>query len=173
MSTDHRAAADTRRRAAVLSARGDDAGTIIPLVLMFALIASLLLLVVIDATVLFLTKRSIGVAADGAALAAAQSIDKETLYTTGGIVGNRDLPLTADSAARDYLAADNDFDRYEGLTYGVVVDEATNQVTVTVTAPHVHIPFVSLFPEYADGIEISNTATAVLRCGDGAARTCG
>ncbi|MDQ1727165.1 MAG: hypothetical protein QOK14_1210 [Frankiaceae bacterium] len=146
-----------------------DAGTVIPLIIGFILVVSLLLLVVIDATVLFLASRSIGTYADGAALAAAQEINKQTLYSTGGIVDNSLLPIgqTAQDAAERYLLDAHAAVRFPGVSVVAAVN-AANEVTVTVTAPHVLIPFTNLVGLPVEE-SISNTATAVLRCGEGAA----
>ena len=150
--------------------RSDD-GTIIPLIMIFALIASLLLLVVIDSTVLFMNKRAIGTAADGAALAAAQAIDKTTLYGNGGIVNNQDLPLlSAKAAAAAYLTANRDDTIYPGLTVAVSALSG-NRIQIVVTAPTVPLPFTGL--ALPNGVAISETATVVLRCGNGGARNCG
>ncbi|MDQ1723414.1 MAG: hypothetical protein QOG52_442 [Frankiaceae bacterium] len=158
----------------------DDRGTVIPLILIFTLIASLLLLVVIDATALFMGSRSIAAVADGAALAAAQDIDKGTIYTTGGIKGS-DLPIdaAAQQAVDKYVADNNVAGRFPGFQGATaVVDPNTNRVTVTITAT-VQLPFVSWFTTHpdqtlaTDGIGITESATAVLRCGEGAGATCG
>ena len=174
-----------------LEAARDDRGTVIPLILIFTLVASLLLLVVIDSTVLFVRSRSIGTVADGAALAAAQEIDQNTLYTTGGIKGS-DLPIdktqqvgqigrTAQQAVDKYVA-DNDvlqrFPGFESATASFDPDTGTNRVVVTISVK-VQLPFVSWLttrPDGSiptDGIRITEAASAVLRCGDKAGATCG
>jgi len=160
---------------------GED-GTIIPMMIGFLVVASLLLLVIIDATVLFTTSRSVGTYADGAALAAAQEIDKTTLYGSGGIVGNSLLPVgesthaQAQAAADRYLADSDAAKKYPGIHADVVVDAdnapgtpPTNRVTVTVTAPQIQMPFTKLVGFGA--LAVSNKSTAVLRCGEGAANT--
>jgi uncharacterized membrane protein len=159
---------------------GDD-GTIIPMMIGFLVVVSLLLLVIIDATVLFTTSRAVGTYADGAALAAAQEIDKPAFYGAGGILGNSLLPLgqsthaQAQAAADRYLADSGAARTFPGIHADVTVDAdkpgtpPTNQVTVTVTAPQIPLPFTKVVGIGA--LDISNTATAVLRCGEGAANT--
>ena len=62
----------------------------------FAVIALALVLVVTDASKVFLTRRSLVSAADGAALAGVQSLDRTAFYA-----GNDDaaLPLDVDAAS--------------------------------------------------------------------------
>ena len=62
----------------------------------FALIALSLVLVVTDASKVFLTRRSLVSAADGAALAGVQSLDRDAFYADKG--GDA-LPLDVDAAA--------------------------------------------------------------------------
>jgi Flp pilus assembly protein TadG len=152
----------SRARAAVRS----DRGTVIPLILGYLVVVSALLLVVIDGTVLFLASRSLGTYADGAALAAAQQIDKKTLYAGTGIVDDTNLPLDqqAQDAARQYLTEAGAFTRFQDLQVEVSVNgRGSNEVRVSITAPGVHIPFTNLVG-HSDGVRMSNTATAVLRC---------
>ena len=146
------------------TAIGDERGSVIPLIIGYLLVVSVLLLVVIDATILFLRSRALGTTADGAALAAAQSINEAELY--GGnrhIV--RDLPLleeTARAAVVEYLIANDVDGRFHALQDPVVSVEG-DVVSVGLTA-RAKLPFVNLFPEHADGVEVGQTASAVLRC---------
>src|SRR3954467_15887119 len=90
-----------RRRLA--GAGSSDEGTILLLTIGFALIALSLVLVVTDASKVFLTRRSLVSAADGAALAGVQSLDREAFYA--GDDGAA-LPLevdTANAAVRAYV----------------------------------------------------------------------
>jgi uncharacterized membrane protein len=150
----------------VSAVAGGDRGTVIPLILGYLVVVSALLLVVMDGTVLFLASRSLGTYADGAALAAAQQIDKDTLYAGTGIVDDTNLPLDqqAADAARRYLSEAGAFQRFPGLGVAVSVNgSGRNDVTVTISSPGVPIPFTNLVG-HAEGVRLSNTATAILRC---------
>lgn len=149
---------------AVNAAARDERGSITPLIIGFVLVAAALVLVVIDATALFLGKRALGTTADGAALAAAQEIDEDRIYAEGGIT-DRDLPLlqsAARQAVGDYLELYRGTPSHEALT-GFDVTVADDRVTVVLHG-HVRLPATSFLPEFADGVAVSHQATAVLRC---------
>src|SRR3954468_13655227 len=117
-----------RRRLA--GAGRSDEGTILLLTIGFALIALSLVLVITDASKVFLTRRSLVSAADAAALAGAQSLDREQFYT-----GKSDsLPLDATAAADAVRAYVDDADLAQTYTDFelVSVEVADGEVTVTV-----------------------------------------
>lgn len=58
-----------------------DDGTILMLTLGFLLVTAMLAIVVTDVSAVFLARRSVASAADGAALAAAQRVDEQAVYT--------------------------------------------------------------------------------------------
>jgi uncharacterized membrane protein len=159
----------------VRAVTADDRGTVIPLILGYLVVVSALLLVVIDGTVLFLASRSLGTYADGAALAAAQQIDKDTLYAGTGIVDDTNLPLDqqAADAARRYLSEAGAFERFPGLRVSVSVNGGgRNEVTVSISSP-VTVPFTAVLGDSSPTVGLTGAASAVLRCGDAGARTCG
>ncbi|MCW2714347.1 MAG: Protein of unknown function rane [Frankiales bacterium] len=114
--------------------RGDE-GTVLVLVLGFALILIAMVGVVVDVSTVVLAKRGVASAADGAAVSAAQSLDLAALYRDG--LRNQ-IPLSA-GEARSRVAT------YEaraqasqpGIELGVQVDGRTAVVTAvrTVTLP--------------------------------------
>jgi hypothetical protein len=100
------------------SARHGDAGSITPLVLGLAVVLLLIISVVVTASQAFLHRRALSALADGAAVAAAQEIAHEQVYTDG--LGEQ-LPITpaaASAAAARYLAS-------------VDVDPDLHDVTIT------------------------------------------
>ncbi|HYN76008.1 MAG TPA: pilus assembly protein TadG-related protein [Candidatus Limnocylindria bacterium] len=137
---------------------GRDEGSVLVLMLAFAVVAVLLVAVVTDASALYLTRRSLAGSADGAALAAAQELDRVALYT--GQPGEA-LPLDPDAtldAVRGYVSAadlESRFDDFEVV--GVATD--AESVTVTLRASR-RLPFLGVFLAAPDGIEIEATATA-------------
>jgi uncharacterized membrane protein len=87
-----------------LRPRNDD-GTVLLLILGLVVVAALLVAVVTDVSALYLERRELIAAADGAALAGAQAIDRESVYrnglpTSGPVPLDRDA---AEQAVRDYL----------------------------------------------------------------------
>lgn len=78
-----------------------EGGTILILTLGFLVIAMLLVVAVIDASAVFLDRRDLAAAADGAALDAAQHVDVQAVYAQGAA---GDLPLAADQVAEAVAA---------------------------------------------------------------------
>ena len=76
--------------------RGDE-GSLTILVIGYTFIAVVLLVVGIDASKVFLAQRALSSAADAAALAAAQTVDRAAIYRGDG--GCARLPVAPDSAA--------------------------------------------------------------------------
>jgi uncharacterized membrane protein len=74
----------------------DDAGTILLLTLGCLTVALLLVLVVVDASAVFLARRALAADTDGASLAAAQSVSGPQVYARGA---GRRLPLAQVQAA--------------------------------------------------------------------------
>lgn len=109
--------------------RWDDEGTVLLLIVGLVAVVGLLVAVVTDVTALYLVRRDLISAADGAALAGAQAIDEETIYTEGLPAGGP-LPLDEDAAraaAHAYLAE-------AGLAgRDVSVQVATTPTTVSVS----------------------------------------
>lgn len=129
------------------------------LVLGLVVLLLLLVTVVTDVTRLFLARRDLLSAADGAALAGAQAVDAERLYRDG--IGSGALPLdpaAAERAARDYLADVGVADEVTALD----VDVRATATTVTVQLNGtVRLPFVShVTPGSAGGVAVTSTATA-------------
>jgi Flp pilus assembly protein TadG len=131
--------------------RHDDGGQVLVLTLFLAVVLLLLVTVVVDASAAFLARRALAGDADGAALAAAQSVDL-TAYYRGGRQDT--LPL-GDVAAtvEDYAA-----------TVGADADDVRltdGGTTVTVTL-HRHLALPLAFPGYGAGLDVTATATARL-----------
>jgi hypothetical protein len=93
--------------------RADDEGSILPLVIGYAALAGLLVAVGVDASKVFLASRALSAAADSAALAAAQGIDKHAVYDGSRLRCGDRLPLSRERAAT--LAATATRDAAPGL----------------------------------------------------------
>lgn len=143
-----------RRR---LPAAGSDHGTILLLTIGFALIALCLVLVVTDASKVFLTRRSLVSAADGAALAGVQSLDRDAFYAGNG---GSALPLdveAATAAVRAYVDAAGLADDYADFAV-VSVQVTDTEVTVTLRGRSV-LPF-GAYVGHPDGVVVEATAHA-------------
>jgi uncharacterized membrane protein len=113
----------------------DDEGSILVLTLGYAVLLLALILVVVDASAVFLARRSLAGACDGASLSAAQSVDTDEVYRSGA--AGTALPLAdVQSAVR----------RYQAQTYpeGTLSGSVRGGDTVVVTGTRVvDLPGVS------------------------------
>jgi uncharacterized membrane protein len=135
----------------------DDEGSILLLTLGFAVIALALVLVIADASKVFLTRRSLVSAADGAALAGVQTLDRDAFYAGKG---GADLPLDTAAArsAVDAYVADADLGgQYVGFEV-IDVQVTATEVTVTLRARSL-LPF-GAYVGRPDGVVVEATAHA-------------
>lgn len=134
-------------------------GTVLVLLLGFAVLAVLLVAVVTDVSAHYLTRRSLAGAADGAALAAVQELDREALYT--GPPGE-EIPLDPQAvlaAVRTYVATADLVDRFDDFQV-VGVQTAAGSVTVTLQANR-RLPFLGrLAGGTGEGVLVEASATA-------------
>lgn len=140
--------------------RGED-GQVLLLVIGFVVIVALLVTVVANASTAFLARRSLSAWADGAATAAAQSVDEGAVY--GGRVGQA-LPLSAArarAAVAGYAVRNGLPGRFEGFEVAAVeVDPGAGTVRVAL-ATSVDLAFANVVSaRWADGVPITATATA-------------
>jgi uncharacterized membrane protein len=137
-----------------------DDGQVLPLVLAYGLIAGALVMVAVDAGKVFLDRRALVAAADGAALAAAQSLDRAAYYRHGA---NGALPLDADAATRavqGYAAAAGLEARFTELRLDpAVVSDDGRTVTVRLHAT-VTLPFTGYFTGGRRQLTLDATASA-------------
>lgn len=128
------------RRLQRVRSRGDD-GQLLLLVLVYTVVAGLLVTVVVDVSKVYLERRALVSAADGAALAAANEPDLAAVYRGAGAA----LPLSragATAAVRQYAA---DADLAASFPGFQVVGVDTDGVVVRVElAADVPLPFVTL-----------------------------
>jgi hypothetical protein len=138
--------------------RSGDEGQLMILVLAYAVIAALLVTVVVNVSKVYLNRRSLVAAADGAALSAANQPDLDAVYNGAGTT----LPLSpagTKAAVRQYARDADLVTRFEGFR---VVDVTTDGVTVTVTLrADVEMPFLNLVSDrYSGGYPVRATARA-------------
>ena len=154
--------------------RGDDEGSLIPLIAFYFVVAATLILVVADASKFYLARRSLQGVADGAALASAHQVSSADLY---GGAAQPQLRLAGDvcQVVADY-SNDNDlaarFDDlqlagYAGDQAGDCVATGADQVTV-VAQDTVKLPLVSILgvldSKFAGGVQLTVVAHAAMRC---------
>jgi uncharacterized membrane protein len=154
--------------------RGDDEGSMIPLILFYFVVAATLVLIVADASRYYLAKRALQSAADGAALASAQTVSSKGIY--GGAT-NGVLLLEGDvcQAVADYGTANDLAERFDQLTMvgypgdaaGTCVANDATKVTV-LAHDRVKLPLVSILglldDKLAGGVDLTVTAHAQLQC---------
>lgn len=106
--------------------RDRDEGSVLLLTMGFVSIGLALMVVVIDVSSVFLARRSLVSACDGAALAGAQALDADRLYRQGAHGTIPVGPGEVDRAVRDFVTStypDADFpgQRFENTTDGATV----------------------------------------------------
>lgn len=108
------------------------------LIIGFAIVVLLMVVVVVDASAAYLRRQGLDSLADGAALAAADGVQREQVYEEG--LGERaqiDAGV-AQAYAADYLAAVGAGRKYPGMSY--TVQSTADSVVVRVSAP-LELPF--------------------------------
>lgn len=130
------------------------------LIMGLVVLAALFVTVVMDVSALFLDRRDLIAAADGAALAGAQAVDAESLYTEGLPASG---PLFLDevrarAAVQDYLIENGFFDRYAGFAVHVQTSPTTVRVELGAL---VQLPVTNtVTPGSGDGVQVRASATA-------------
>lgn len=139
----------------------DERGQTAVLILGFVLVLVMAVAVVVDATAAYLRRQALDGLADGAALAAADGIEGQSVYTTG--LGDRAEvdPAAAGALVDAYLASVGAARRYPGLARSVETDGA--RVVVHVTTP-LELPLP--LPRLGEGAHVSAVAAAVVTVGD-------
>lgn len=141
----------------------DDRGSIVPLILGFAVLLLLLITVIAGASRLFLVERALSAAADGAASAAAESLDESAYYARRGVGGPVRLSEShVTSTVQQYVDEAGLRSRFDSLT--ISPELSVDGTTVTVTArAYVRLPLVNALTSGAAGqqgypVEVSASA---------------
>lgn len=131
------------------------------LIVGFFLVALLLVVVVVDASAAYLRRQQLDAVADGAALAAADGVQGEHVYT-GGLGERAEIdPVAARAYVDQYLEQVGAFRRYAGLTYRVTT--SADAVQVRVTTP-LDLPFAP--PGWAEQATVTGRAAAFVQVTD-------
>lgn len=147
---------------------GADDGQLTLLIIGYVAIAAVLVVVGVDASKVFLAQRALSSAADAAALAAAQAVDKGAIYAgTGGGCGGL-LPLDPAEAQQRAETAVGDQDSSLRSTFATLDAPQTEVAAGTVTvhlSGRVGLPFghvlALLVPGHADGrVQVDTTSHA-------------
>lgn len=140
--------------------RRDESGQTAVLIVGFFLVAVLLVVVVVDASAAYLRRQELDSLADGAALAAADAVREEQVYTQGlGETAALD-PVAARQVVAAHLGSLGANRAYRGLRWTVTVGE--DSVEVQVSTP-LELPLAS--PGWPDHARVTGTATAIVEVG--------
>ena len=141
--------------------RREEHGQVAVLIIGFTLVIVMMVVVVVDASAAYLRRQALSSLADGAALAAADGIAGEQVYTSG--LGDRATidPRAARALVDEHLATVGAGRTFPGLTYGV--ETARDRVVVRVAAP-LDLPLP--LPGVVERTRVSGTAAAVIAVGE-------
>jgi uncharacterized membrane protein len=140
------------------NSRRGESGQITIMIIAFAVIAALAVGVVVNASAAFLQRRSLASWADGAALAATQSVDHGRLYSEGA---HGSLPLS-DAGVRSAVSAyvsrhdlEGRFSKFQ--VEAITVDRGEGRVTVrlSATVPLAPIGSVATAPIVAEASAVA------------------
>jgi Flp pilus assembly protein TadG len=135
-------------------ARRDD-GQLLLLIMIYTVVAAVLVLAAIDASTVFLERRSLSAAADAAALAGAQGLDRGAYYAGHG---NGELAVTDTSvrqAVADYVAETRLPADHRDLT--VAASSPDDRSATVHLSSEVRLPFAALL--HAIGSPYDGTVT--------------
>ena len=138
----------TRRRA--------EGGQTSLLIVGFTLVVAMMVVVVVDASAAYLRRQALGSLADGAALAAADALESERVYTDGLGQHAEIDPRLAELLVREHLSAVDAERLFPGLSHDVSV--SGDRVVVRVGAP-LRLPLP--LPGVAEETYVTGTAAAV------------
>jgi len=138
----------------------DDRGQLMLLVLVYALVAAALVTVLVDTGSVFIHRRSLAAVADGAALAAAQAIDRPAFYR--GDAGDAIPldPVAARSAVEAYIQANGLEHRFGDLVVDPPAISADGKVVTVQLRCRVALPFSAGFAGLPRTVEMSAAASA-------------
>jgi hypothetical protein len=118
----------------------DERGTVMLMIIGFAVVLLMMAAVVTDASAAYLQRQGLDTLADGAALTAADAGASGDEAYGDGLDADLHLdPDVARAAVSSYLHRIGAFTRYPGLTAQVSVDSSLQRVIVEVHAP-IHLP---------------------------------
>lgn len=144
--------------------RSSDDGTVMILMIFFALIVAAVITAVVDVSTVFLAQRQLQSTADGAALVAAQQADTDAVYK--GTIGSTVplLPAEVRAAVASYVVDPSRVPHnctassYQVTRAAVAADALTVTVTLTCRVP---LPFVGVIASlWSAGVPITETANA-------------
>jgi hypothetical protein len=140
--------------------RHDDEGSTLPLIIFYGFLSLVLVLLVVAATSLYLERKRLFTAADGAALVGAEAFDLDDVALTPG----GELRPTLESkkvaaAVADYLD-DNPIGKFESLSVERAVTEYGLSATVELSA-YWRPPVLSLLVPEGFRIEVEAVARSV------------
>jgi uncharacterized membrane protein len=138
----------------------DDSGQLLLLVLVYFLIGAAVVMVVTDVSKVYLAKRSLSATADGAALVAAQAIDRAAFYRDGATGELRLDPAAAQAAVTSYAERNHLDARFAEFSFEAPqVLDGGHTVRVQVHCGVV-LPFTGFFTGGARSVHVNADASA-------------
>jgi hypothetical protein len=135
---------------------GDDEGSILPLICLYAALALVVTLIVASATSLYLERKRLFTLADGAALVGAEAFDLSDVAVTSAGPRVELQPAEVQAAVRVYLSG-NPIGTFEALRLEQATSVDGRSATVTVSAIW-RPPVVTVF--VPEGLRIDATAVS-------------
>ncbi len=150
--------------------RPDEDGQLALLVLVYTLIALALVAVVASATAVHLARHRLQAVADGAALDAADALDRQRFYasgTAGGLPRSGDLPLavaTVRQSVDRYLAGTDEARALPGLAVVEPTGSADARTAQVSLAAPVRVPLLSaVLSAWGSGLQVEVSSRAQAR----------
>jgi uncharacterized membrane protein len=140
--------------------RRDESGQVMLLVLIYFLIAASVVMLIADVSKIYLARRSLSATADGAALAAAQALDRGAFYRNGPGASLQIDPAAAEAAVESYAARNNLDARFTDFAFDAPrLSDGGQTVSVRVHC-RVVLPFSAFFTRGAKAINVDAEASA-------------
>jgi len=111
----------------------DERGQASVMIVGFAVVVMMAIAAITDASAAYLQRSGLDTVADGAALAGADALDDDLVYTRGLDETPALDPAVAEERIRDYLRETGAYERFPGLRWAREITD--NEVVVRVQAP--------------------------------------
>ncbi|HNO39812.1 MAG TPA: pilus assembly protein TadG-related protein [Marmoricola sp.] len=139
----------------------NEAGSVTPLIVGFAVVVLLLIGVVVDTSAAFLARQNLNAAADAAALAATDGMQGEQVYGAGLGEQARIDPQSARRFVAEYLRTSGVRQRYQDLGYEVHTER--NRVLVRI---HGTVKLPIRVPGVLTSTVVSGSAASIIAISD-------
>lgn len=136
-----------------------DKGSVLLLIIGYALVLAALTVVLIDISSVFLARRALTGATDGAAIAGAQALDEATFYTAESLDAVPLAAMDAREAVERYTEVEELAERFPGLSPLAVTSDGQSVSVTAMTL--VRLPVLGVLAGgWAAGVPVTVTASA-------------